>query len=76
MTKKALVKQADLLRMAKVAKEFGVIVWHETNGVKVCVGPPDCKEATKLPQWPDDSDKWRERQQKLYSSKLAKSKRP
>lgn len=39
MTTKATVKQADLIRMAKVAREFGVVVERELDGVIVRVAP-------------------------------------
>lgn len=39
MTKEATVRQADLIRMAKVAKEFNVVVERELNGIIVRVAP-------------------------------------
>ncbi|HWU60836.1 MAG TPA: hypothetical protein VN112_02305 [Ensifer sp.] len=45
MTSKAFIKTADLLRMAKVAKEFDVVVWYEANGVRIGVSPEN--DATK-----------------------------
>ena len=39
MTKKALIKTAELLRMANVAKKFGVVVEQEFDGVIVRVSP-------------------------------------
>ncbi|WP_457663651.1 hypothetical protein [Sinorhizobium medicae] len=39
MTTPALVKSADLKRMADVAKSKGVTVWIEINGRRVGVSP-------------------------------------
>jgi hypothetical protein len=39
MTRKALIKTAELHRMAKVAKEFGVVIEQEIDGVKIRVAP-------------------------------------
>ena len=39
MTRKALIKTADLLRMANVAKKYGVVVEQEFEGVIVRVAP-------------------------------------
>lgn len=39
MTAPALVKSADLKRMADVAKAKGVTVWIEINGRRVGVSP-------------------------------------
>jgi len=39
MTKKALIKSVELLRMAKIAKEFGVCVETEQDGVIIRVRP-------------------------------------
>jgi hypothetical protein len=39
MTTPALVKAADLKRMADVAKSKGVTVWIEINGRRVGVSP-------------------------------------
>ncbi|MGZ9718748.1 hypothetical protein [Rhizobium miluonense] len=39
MTKRAFISQADLQRMAKVAKLEGVTVWVEIDGKKVGVSP-------------------------------------
>ncbi|MDW9726353.1 hypothetical protein GOB91_29335 [Sinorhizobium meliloti] len=39
MTNPALVKSADLKRMADVAKSKGVTVWIEINGRRVGVSP-------------------------------------
>lgn len=39
MTREATVRQADLIRMAKVAKEFNVVVERELNGIIVRVAP-------------------------------------
>ncbi|WP_439625858.1 acyltransferase family protein [Shinella sp.] len=41
MTQKAFVKRADLLRMARVAKELGVVVSQEQDGVTARVSPFD-----------------------------------
>lgn len=41
MTPKALIRTAELLRMAKVAKEFGVVVEQEFEGVTIRVSPHD-----------------------------------
>ncbi|MGJ7039645.1 hypothetical protein J2Y63_002903 [Shinella sp. BE166] len=41
MTEKALVKRVDLLRMARVAKELGVVVSLEQDGVTIRVSPFD-----------------------------------
>lgn len=45
MTTPALVKSADLKRMADVAKSKGVTVWIEINGRRVGVSP-DSQSAT------------------------------
>jgi len=50
MTKRAFISQADLQRMAKVAKLEGVTVWVEIDGRKVGVSPyvpADHKEDTE-----------------------------
>ncbi len=39
MTSKALIKKGELLRMANIAKEFGVVVEHKYNGIIVRVAP-------------------------------------
>jgi hypothetical protein len=39
MTATALIKEADLRRMAKIAKSDGVTVWVEVNGKRVGVSP-------------------------------------
>ncbi|MDP9572634.1 UNVERIFIED_ORG: hypothetical protein J2W66_003127 [Agrobacterium larrymoorei] len=39
MTAKALITKAELLRMAKIAKEYGVVVERVYNGITVRVGP-------------------------------------
>ena len=39
MTASALVKKADLKRMASIAKEQNVTVWIEVNGNRVGVSP-------------------------------------
>lgn len=39
MTAKALITKAELLRMAKIAKEYGVVVERVYNGTTVRVGP-------------------------------------
>lgn len=50
MTTKAFIKQSDLIRMAKVAKEFNVVVWYEENGVRIGVSPEDKAETAKRKQ--------------------------
>lgn len=40
MTKKCVVSQADLMRMAAVAKSTGMTVWVEVEGRKYGVSPP------------------------------------
>ena len=39
MTSKALINNAELLRMANIAKEYGVVVEHEYNGIIIRVAP-------------------------------------
>ena len=39
MTKKALITKAQLLKMANIAKKYGVVVEQEENGIKVRVAP-------------------------------------
>lgn len=39
MTRKALIKEAELRRMAKLAKQFGVVVEQEFQGVIIRVAP-------------------------------------
>lgn len=39
MTKKALINKAELLRMANIAKEYGVVVEHEYDGIIIRVAP-------------------------------------
>ena len=55
MTKRAFISQADLQRMAKVAKLDGVTVWVEIDGKKVGVSP-DIPETPKpkTVELPDD----------------------
>lgn len=49
MTATALVKKADLRRLAAVAKEAGVSAWVEVDGKKFGVSPniPDIHSAPK-----------------------------
>ena len=59
MTKEATVRQADLIRMAKVAKEFNVVVWMEVGTVKYCVGPSISTEPVHtLPREPANIKEW------------------
>lgn len=56
MTRKALIKEAELHRMAKVAKKFGVVVEQEFKGIIIRVSPfdggiPETNAATALDQW-------------------------
>lgn len=55
MTSPALVRTADLKRMADVAKSKGVTVWMEIDGRRVGVSPdiPDIHRPTKV-ELPDD----------------------
>lgn len=55
MTAPALVKSADLKRMADVAKTKGVTVWIEINGRRVGVSPdiPAVHKEDKV-ELPDD----------------------
>ena len=39
MTNRALIREADLIRMARVAKREGVTVWMEIDGKKTGVSP-------------------------------------
>ncbi|MCW8283465.1 hypothetical protein K7A42_21435 [Agrobacterium sp. InxBP2] len=59
MTTKALVTKSELLRMAKIAKQYGVIVEQEYNGVIVRVAPLDAgsvKPAKTGPRWAPAED--------------------
>lgn len=70
MTTPALVKSADLKRMADVAKSKGVTVWIEINGRRVGVSPDSQsvtsekpvdkkpEEFTSLAEW----QAWRDRE--------------
>lgn len=49
MTTPALVKSADLKRMADVAKSKGVTVWIEINGRRVGVSPDIQGTASEKP---------------------------
>lgn len=57
MTRKALIKEAELRRMAKLAKQFGVVVEQEVDGVIIRIRPfhgdvPDAEEYPKnLTEW-------------------------
>jgi hypothetical protein len=59
VTKKAFISQADLQRMAKLAKQHGVVVEQEVDGVIIRVRPfhgdiPEAWQApTTLDNWPD-----------------------
>jgi len=55
MTTPALVKAADLKRMADVAKSKGVTVWIEINGRRVGVSP-DIPAADAKKQIAKDED--------------------
>lgn len=63
MTKKALVSQADLKRMAAIAKSEGVVVSVEVDGKKFSVSPLSQNVAPdeELPRGPNALDEWRAR---------------
>lgn len=79
MTTPALVKSADLKRMADVAKSKGVTVWIEINGRRVGVSPDagavqsekpvDLKpeDFTSLAEWQAWRDRERAREAKRNS---------
>lgn len=48
MTKPALVSQADLMRMAAVAKRTGMTVWVEVDGRKYGVSPLETDKRSKI----------------------------
>lgn len=48
MTKPARVSQADLMRMAAVAKRTGMTVWVEVEGRKYGVSPPAVDKRSKI----------------------------
>ncbi len=56
MTASALVKQADLKRMATIAKSQGVTVWIEVNGQRVGVSPDttDIRKKKSVDLKPED----------------------
>lgn len=54
MTTPALVKSADLKRMADVAKSKGVTVWIEINGRRVGVSPDIPTSTDKKPVAKDE----------------------
>ncbi len=71
MTKKALISEAELTRMAKVAKSQGVTVWIEIDGKRIGVSPDiqqlppaemQPEEFTSLEQWLAWRDKERARE--------------
>jgi len=47
MTKKSIITQSELQRMARVAKSEGVEVWVEIDGKRYGVSPADPKPKTK-----------------------------
>jgi hypothetical protein len=51
VTAKARLRSADMARMAKIAKEFGVVVEHVVGGVTTRVSPhdPDSASAVNKP---------------------------
>lgn len=55
MTKAALVKKADLKRMADLAKHENVTVWVEVEGKKIGVSPvmPDSQKTEKISRYQD-----------------------
>ncbi|MFS8114883.1 hypothetical protein QD460_24400 [Rhizobium jaguaris] len=60
MTRKALIKEAELRRMAKLAKQFGVVVEQEFNGIKIRVSP--VSEGSSKPDAASDAlNEWRSR---------------
>lgn len=61
MTKKTLVSQADLKRMAAIAKNEGVVVSVEVDGKKFSVSPLSQNVAPdeELPRGPNSLDEWR-----------------
>ncbi|SCX00700.1 hypothetical protein DSM25558_0163 [Agrobacterium sp. DSM 25558] len=60
MTKRALVKQAELKRMAAIAKSEGVVVSIEVDGRKFSVSPfiPESTHAGTPSQGPNSLDEW------------------
>lgn len=77
MTEKATIKQADLIRMAKVAKEFGVVVWMECDGVKYCVGPSISTEPVHtLPREPANIKEWQQERDAIRRRDARKKKLP
>jgi hypothetical protein len=77
VTKKATIKQADLMRMAKVAKEFGVVVWQEVDGVKYCVGPSIATDPTSTPpREPATLKEWQEEREAHRRREVRKKKLP
>lgn len=65
MTKPALVSQADLMRMAAVAKRTGMTVWVEVEGRKYGVSPPTddnkSKKDAEIAYGGTSLAEWRER---------------
>lgn len=47
MTAPALLKKADLKRMATIAKSEGVTIWIEINGQRVGVSPDEVENRPK-----------------------------
>lgn len=47
MTAPALLKKADLKRMATIAKSEGVTVWIEINGQRVGISPDAAEDRQK-----------------------------
>lgn len=69
MSTRAIITTADLRRMAKVAKDFGVTVWVEVEGRKIGISPHLAGDGTDsgLETAPEDFttlaqyEAWRER---------------
>lgn len=60
MARKSLISSAELHRMAKVAKQFGVVIEQEFEGVIIRVGPPHgspVSEAATLNEWDEVFDR-------------------
>lgn len=73
MTRKAFINQADMRRMAAVAKEYGIRVEVEVDGVLVRFAP---NNAQRQPEEFETFAEWQEWREKQPDRRLAKAKKP